>query len=123
MGIRMMGWLEQDHLIAADAGPPVGQRACSLGVDRDRRASAVEHDEVVAEAVHLEERDLAHGRQLIWRSGHRCPTPAAPPCNVPPSPQTGRPFVVRPRRKTTNFAAAQPSTAAAEPKIGIVSDT
>ena len=51
---------EQNDLVAADPGMPVGQRPRARGTDRDRIAAAIEHDEVVAEAVHLQERDLVH---------------------------------------------------------------
>jgi len=60
---------KQDHLVAADAGPPVGQRAHRRRVDRNRAAAAIEHDEIVAEAVHFEERDLAHRARLYGGVG------------------------------------------------------
>jgi len=60
LGRRMTRRFEQDHLVAADAGSPIGQRARSRPIQRNRRTAAIEHNEVVAEAVHFEERDLAH---------------------------------------------------------------
>ena len=64
---RMTRRLQQDHLVTTDAGPPVGQRACRCRIDSDCSAAAVEHDKIVAQAVHLQERDLAHWRQVTWR--------------------------------------------------------
>jgi hypothetical protein len=52
--------LEQDDLIASDAGPPICQSACGSGAKRDRAAAKIEHDKIVAEPVHFEKRDLAH---------------------------------------------------------------
>src|SRR5437762_10921883 len=52
--------LEQNDLIAADAGPPIRQPACGCGAERDRAAAKIEHDKIVAEPVHFETRDLAH---------------------------------------------------------------
>ena len=51
---RLRG-LEQDHLVAADAGAAVGDRPARARVHLDRRLAGVENDEVVAEAVHLAE--------------------------------------------------------------------
>ena len=48
-----VGRLEQDQLVAADAGAPVGDGARLRRVDRERALARVEDDEVVAEAVHL----------------------------------------------------------------------
>ena len=53
--------LEQDHLIASDAGAPISKRGHAPRADRYRRTAKIEHDKIVAEPVHLEERDLAHG--------------------------------------------------------------
>ena len=83
-GRRMTRRLEQDHLVAANTGSPVRQRACARRIDRNRRAAAVEHNEVVAQAVHFEERDLAHWRRLyggaygpVQRSAAPAKLPAA----------------------------------------------
>jgi len=46
--------------------PPA--RTALPGIDGNRCAPAVEHDEVVAEAVHFEESDLAHWRRLYGRA-------------------------------------------------------
>ena len=67
-GRRIARRLNQDHLVAADAGSPIRERARRFRVDRDRRAAAVEHDEVVAKAVHLEEPNPAHRRRLYRRA-------------------------------------------------------
>jgi hypothetical protein len=45
--------LEQDELVASNAGTTVGERARTGGVDRDRLGPRVEDNEVVAEPVHL----------------------------------------------------------------------
>ena len=50
--------LEQEDLIAADAEPPIGQPAHLCGVDIDGMGQTIQQHEVVAEAVHLGERDL-----------------------------------------------------------------
>src|ERR1700739_4201197 len=52
--------LEQDDLIASDAGAPIRQPARGSGAERDRAAAEIEHDKIVAEPVHFEKRDLAH---------------------------------------------------------------
>ena len=49
------GRLDQQDLVAADAEVAVGDAAALLGGERDGLADAVEHDEVVAEAVHFGE--------------------------------------------------------------------
>jgi hypothetical protein len=67
LGVRVTRRLERDHLVAADAGPSIRQRARHCSIDCDRSVAAVEHDEIVAEAVHLEKRDLAHCRCLYGR--------------------------------------------------------
>src|SRR5580693_8680163 len=60
LGRRMARRLEQDDLIASDAGPPIRQPECGSGVERDRAAAKIKHDKIVAEPVHFEKRDLAH---------------------------------------------------------------
>src|SRR5207302_1230337 len=90
-------WVDQDHLVAADAGAAIGQSARRRGVNRDRMPTPVEHDKVVAETVHLAEPDLRHGARLyggregdVQRrrlAGQRYPRPA----RLPPAP-TGRAF-------------------------------
>ena len=47
--------LERDHLIAADAVLPIGDGRDLVGPQRDRVLAQIEHDEVVAETVHLAE--------------------------------------------------------------------
>ena len=58
---RIARRLEDDHLIAADPGVPVRQSARSRRLDGECGAAGVEHDKVVAEAVHLQKGHLAHG--------------------------------------------------------------
>ena len=55
---------ERDELVAADAGVAVGDRAHLVGARRKRRAAGLDHDEVVAEPVHLQ-KWTAHGRGHI----------------------------------------------------------
>jgi hypothetical protein len=65
---------EQDHLVAADAGVAIGERAGRRRVERECPATGVEHDKIVAETMHFQERDAAHA-PLIWRGPPACPTP------------------------------------------------
>jgi len=58
--LRMTRRLEQDQLVAADAGTPIGERRHILCPQRDGVASTIENDEIVPEPVHLEKRDPAH---------------------------------------------------------------
>jgi hypothetical protein len=53
--------LDQDQLVAADAGAPVGERARDGGVDGEFVPAPVEHDKIVAEPMHLAERDMRRG--------------------------------------------------------------
>ena len=53
--------LEQDQLIATDTGAPIGKRGYGLGTHRDRGTTKIEHDKIIAEPVHFQERDFAHG--------------------------------------------------------------
>ena len=52
--------LDDDQLVAADAGPPVGERPHLRDCRRERPRPRVDDDEVVAEAVHLGEREPCH---------------------------------------------------------------
>src|SRR5438874_10335521 len=52
--------LDQDQLVTADAGAPVGKRARRRRVDHDAVAAAGEHDKIVAEPMPLAERDVRH---------------------------------------------------------------
>jgi hypothetical protein len=57
-------FLEQDQLVAANAGAAVGQSAGDrAGHRREWLRARIEHDEVVPEAVHLGESG-AHARHL-----------------------------------------------------------
>jgi len=59
-----LGLGQHDQLVATDPGAPVGQRARQRGGDgRQGLGARVEHDEVVAEAMHLGEGG-AHGRHV-----------------------------------------------------------
>ena len=59
-GRGMTRRFEKDHLVASDAGAPIGKRAYAPRADGYRGTAKIEHDKVVAEPVHLEKRDLAH---------------------------------------------------------------
>ncbi len=70
VGDRLRGRRHDDQLVAADAGAAVGDDANDRGRQIDRRLPRVEDDEIVAEAVHLDE----------GQGGHRAPNMAqAPP--------------------------------------------
>ena len=60
------GAFDHDDLIAADAEPPVGDGARGRGVQRKPLFARVEHDEIVAQPVHFQER--GHGRAYIGAS-------------------------------------------------------
>ena len=53
--------LDGDELVAAHAGAPVGDRGRAARRQAERAGALVEHDEVVAAAVHLEEARHAEG--------------------------------------------------------------
>ena len=71
-----MARLDQDNLVAADAGVAIGEHDDLRRGQRQRRVARVEYDEVVAEAVHLGE-------------GAKHDLPVAPPLprrqRIPPS--------------------------------------
>src|SRR5690606_34512585 len=53
--VRPRGGLDQEDLIGADAEMAIGQGACALGRHVDSLAYAIEHDKVVARAMHFGE--------------------------------------------------------------------
>ena len=55
--------LERDYLVAADAAVAVGDSGNLGGFERKRVSARIEHDEVVAEPVHLAKIDAA-GHEL-----------------------------------------------------------
>ena len=60
--------LEQDQLVAANPRPAIGQCAGNGRVDRGEGTRAgVEHDEVVTQAVHLDEIDTHRAAHLCTR--------------------------------------------------------
>src|SRR6185369_12852848 len=62
---------DDQHLVAADAEAPVGERAQLRGVEIDVLRNAVEHDEIVAEAVHLGEAQSHYlGGARSWAPGN-----------------------------------------------------
>ena len=50
-------WLQQDDLIAARSGGSVGDRTCHCCGQPNRLGASVNHDEVVAEAIHFHKRN------------------------------------------------------------------
>ena len=65
---RCAGRLDDQDLVAADAEAPVAEPAQLRCIERQRRARRVEHDEVVARALHLGEPEL-HGRPIMGGAG------------------------------------------------------
>src|SRR5262245_46009491 len=61
--VGKIGGLERYHLVATDASAPVGDRGNLRGAERKRPSARIEHDEIVAESVHLAELDAA-GHEL-----------------------------------------------------------
>ncbi len=60
---------QQDQLVAADAGVAVGDGAGPGLVDGDGASARIEHDKIIAEPVHLAERNgesLLSWLGLIW---------------------------------------------------------
>ena len=55
IGVRALRLFHEQHLIAADAEMPVRESLRELRCDLDAPADAVDHDEVVARALHLGE--------------------------------------------------------------------
>src|SRR3546814_8820902 len=64
--------LENQQLVAADTLAAVGDGTGLRVRQRKRLLARVDHDEVVAEAVHLDEGARAHGR-VIWPRGRESP--------------------------------------------------
>ena len=62
------GRLDQHHLVGADTEVPVGQQAPLLGLEPHALAHAVEHDKIVAGALHLGELQL-HDRIIADTQG------------------------------------------------------
>ena len=71
---------EHDQLIAADPGMPIRHGSRAFAVDRNRIAARVEHDKIIAEAVHLQKRHLPHGPAYMA---------ARPACPIRPSSTAG----------------------------------
>ena len=59
--------LDDQHLVAADTEAPVGQTPHLLGGQRHALVDGVDHDEVIAEAVHFGE--TQHAYRLALASG------------------------------------------------------
>jgi len=60
VGARALRRLDHQQLVEADAAVTVGDAAGLVGMDRDRPLARVQHDEVVAQPVHLPERQPVH---------------------------------------------------------------
>ncbi len=83
VGVAVRRRLDDDELVAADAGAPVGDRGGAGRREAERAGALVEHDEVVAAAVHLEE--ARHGVGICggrpWGEGAgRLRNDAGSPC-------------------------------------------
>jgi len=74
-------------LFVDDAEPPVGDRADAPGRQVDRPRPRVEHDEIVAEPVHLEERNR-HAGYMAVRPGQRNERGRTSPACGPPISRT-----------------------------------
>jgi len=61
--------LQHDQLIATDAGASIGERRYALRAHRYGGTPKIEHDKIIAEPVHFEERDLAHGAAYMVEAG------------------------------------------------------
>ena len=64
--------LDADELVAADAGAPVGQRGGAGWREAEHAGSFVEHDEVVAAAMHLAKGGTHDGGYRAGRAGAPC---------------------------------------------------
>ena len=82
LGVGVARRLNQQDLVAADAEAAVGDRAQLGLVEHDTLVDRVEHDEVVAKAVHLGEFE-----------SHVCSIAAPTP--LPQLPQSSRPATAR----------------------------
>ena len=91
VGLAIGRRLEHDQLVAADAQPAVGDGAAALDRQVERRRAAVEHDEIVAQPVHLEERRCTLMRRyMAVRPGQRNERGRTSPACGPPSSRTSR---------------------------------
>ena len=50
-----------DQLIAADTGMPRRKGAHNIGAQRQWPVSGIDHDKIIAQTMHLDERNFAHG--------------------------------------------------------------
>ena len=62
--VRALRALEHQHLVAADAEMPVREAPQLLTLQAERLARGVEHDEIVARALHLGEGDQRQARSV-----------------------------------------------------------
>ena len=69
--VRTRGAFDQEDLVGADAEVPVAQGAGALGRHFDGLADAVEHDEIIARAMHFGEVPVHHGiiAHYWWAGG------------------------------------------------------
>ena len=75
-GVGAVGLINSDELIAADTRPPVGDAADGLPAQFVGVRTRVDDDKIVAEPVHLEEVEAAHGRYIgamMGESPHSAP--------------------------------------------------
>ncbi len=70
--VCLFGWLQHNQLIAADAAIPIGQAAhVFIAQFRNRILARVEHHEIIAEAVHLDEGNAHYAPASMRRSPSR----------------------------------------------------
>ena len=71
IGAAVARRLEHHDLVAADAGAPVGQRPRARVARREGNLPGVDHHEVVAQTVHLDEGAVAHDPGLYGLGGRK----------------------------------------------------
>ena len=80
IGVGRARRLDHQHLVAADAETPVGERRTCAASRANRLARGIDHDEVVAEALHLGE-PKTHATRFGCRCEHsraKCTDPSPP---------------------------------------------
>ena len=75
IGAAAVGGLDDQQLVAADPGSPVGDGACVRGAEADWRHAGIEDHEIVAQAVHLGESKCVH------TALNMPPGDGSPPCS------------------------------------------
>ena len=93
IGVALGRRLEHDQLVAAHAQPAVGDGTPARRRQLERSPARVEHDEIVAQPVHLDERRPGHAlpamrRYMAVRPGQRNERKRTWPARGPPSSRT-----------------------------------